>query len=114
MNFKKALAIAGTLLVILSTTTPASAGPRKVNKKQLLTENTALQSKIDSLKNELGNYQKQLNIADSINQELTKAFEASKKHKPFTIAIPKVYTENTSDSLLDLWYGAWRRLDFGW
>ncbi len=45
MNFKKALAIAGTLLVILSTTTPASAGPRKVNKKQLLTENTALQSK---------------------------------------------------------------------
>ena len=104
MNLKKALAIAGTLLVILSTTTPASAGPRKVNKKQLLTENTALQSKIDSLKNELGNYQKQLNIADSINQELTKAFEASKKHKPFSIAIPKVYTENTSDSLLDLWY----------
>ena len=104
MNFKKALAIAGTMLVILSTTTPASAGPRKVNKKQLLTENTALQSRIDSLKQELGNYQKQLNAADSINQELTRAFEASKKHKPFSIVVPKVYTENTSDSLLDLWY----------
>ena len=102
MNFKKALAIAGALLVILSTTT--SAAPRKVNKKQLVTENTALQSRIDSLKQELVNYQKQLSAADSINQELTRAFESAKKHKPFSIVIPKVYTENTSDSLLDLWY----------
>lgn len=104
MHIKKVLKIAGVALVILSFTTPAIAKPRKTNKRQLLTENTILQQRIDSLEQELGLYKDQLWAADSINQELTKAFEATKKHKPFSIVMPKVYTENTSDSLLDLWY----------
>lgn len=104
MNFKKALTIAAALLVITSTAAEAVAGPRKVNKKQLLTENADLQLRIDSLKKELGLYQEKLSTADSIYHELLTEFEKSKKHKPFSIKIPKTYTENTSDSLLNLWY----------
>ena len=104
MKLRKALTIAGAMLVIMSFTTPATAAPRKANKKQLQAENTALQSRLDSLKQEIEAYKDKLCAADSINQELTKAFEASKKHKPFSIVVPKVYTENISDSLLNLWY----------
>ena len=104
MNLKKALTIAGVLLVMTSVATEAVAGPKKVNKKQLLTENANLQQRIDSLKKELGLYQEKLSTADSIYQDLLSEFERSKKHKPFTIKIPKTYIEKTSDSLLNLWY----------
>lgn len=104
MNLKKALTIAGVLLVMTSAATEAVAGPKKVNKKQLLTENANLQQRIDSLKKELGLYQEKLSTADSIYQDLLSEFERSKKHKPFTIKIPKTYSEKTSDSLLNLWY----------
>lgn len=105
MNIRNIFKIAVVVLAFASTTIDAAAGPqKKKNKKQLLTENTELQTRVDSLRKELGLTQHKLDVADSINQDLKKAFEAAQKHKPFSIVIPKKYTENTSDSLLDMWY----------
>ena len=105
MNLKRIITVAGALLVLTTAASEAIAGPKKkVNKKQLLIENTDLQQRIDSLRKELGICQENLHVADSINKDLQMEFEKAKKHKPFSIQIPKKYTEQVSDSLLNLWY----------
>lgn len=104
MNFSKILTIAAAFMLMAIPAHSYADGPKKMNKKALATENVRLQSKIDSLHKEISKFAKQIQKADSSYADLKKAYEASTKHKPFTVTVPQNYTIETSDSLLDMWY----------
>lgn len=104
MNLKRIITVAAATILLMTIPFESFAGPKKPNKKQLAAENAKLQTKVDSLSNEITRFVKQIEIADSINADLRKAYEASKRHVPFSVVVPKNYSAETSDSLLDIWY----------
>lgn len=81
---------------------PADAQTARQNKGNILKENSRLKREIDSLKQEIGKYQTELQRTDSITNELLKLYETPEPVENDTCAIQ--YTEEVSDSLLSLWY----------
>ena len=71
-------------------------------KTELRLENDRLRKDLDSLRCELERYRRDLNIADSINNDLMTIY-AGNAQNTSGIA-PEEYTAEISDSLLNIWY----------
>ena len=69
MNIINLITVAAAAVFIASMATDASAASRKDEKKRLTEENIRLQSRIDSLRNELEVYRTRLQEADSIKKD---------------------------------------------
>ena len=103
MNIRNLITVAAAAVFIASMTTDASAASRKDEKKRLTEENIRLQSRIDSLRNELEVYRTRLQEADSIKNALLEPAECAQTQEAYKPEIEE-YTETVSDSLLHAWY----------
>ena len=103
MNIRNLITVAAAAVFIASMATDASAASRKDEKKRLTEENIRLQSRIDSLRNELEVYRTRLQEADSIKNALLEPSECAQTQEAFKPEIEE-YTETISDSLLHAWY----------
>ena len=102
MNIRNLITVAAAAVFIASMTTDASAASRKDEKKRLTEENIRLQSRIDSLRNELEVYRTRLQEADSIKNALLEPAECAQTQEAYKPEIEE-YTETVSDSLLHAW-----------
>ena len=73
------------------------------NKSALLKENSALKHVIDSLKTEMEKVRAELKYTDSIANEMLGLY-ADSERKNSSAILPEEYTNEISDSLLNLWY----------
>ena len=73
------------------------------NKSALVKENTELKQMIDSLKAEMCKIREELRYTDSIANDILNLYSDSES-KNAVISIPEEYTNEVSDSLLNLWY----------
>lgn len=108
MNIKKIITVAAATVFIaagVQAKTDSTAIRQKFrfpinieSKKQLKEDKAKLQIEIDSLKAEIERYR----IEDSLSKEIISLYEA----EPDTVETTAVeeYTEEVSDSLLDIWY----------
>ena len=103
MNIRNLITVAAAAVFIASMATDASAASRKDEKKRLTEENIRLQSRIDSLRNELEVYRTRLQEADSIKNALLEPSECAQTQEAYKPEIEE-YTETVSDSLLHAWY----------
>ena len=103
MNIRNLITVAAAAVFIASMATDASAASRKDEKKRLTEENIRLQSRIDSLRNELEVYRTRLQEADSIKNALLEPTECAQTQETYKPEIEE-YTETVSDSLLHAWY----------
>ena len=103
MNIRNLITVAAAAVFIASMATDASAASRKDEKKRLTEENIRLQSRIDSLRNELEVYRTRLQEADSIKNALLEPAECAQTQEAYKPEIEE-YTETVSDSLLHAWY----------
>ena len=103
MNIRNLITVAAAAVFIASMATDASAASRKDEKKRLTEENIRLQSRIDSLRNELEVYRTRLQEADSIKNALLEPAECAQTQETYKPEIEE-YTETVSDSLLHAWY----------
>ena len=103
MNIRNFITVAAAAVFIASMATDASAASRKDEKKRLTEENIRLQSRIDSLRNELEVYRTRLQEADSIKNALLEPTECAQTQETYKPEIEE-YTETVSDSLLHAWY----------
>ena len=103
MNIRNFITVAAAAVFIASMATDASAASRKDEKKRLTEENIRLQSRIDSLRNELEVYRTRLQEADSIKNALLEPAECAQTQEAYKPEIEE-YTETVSDSLLHAWY----------
>ena len=103
MNIRNLITVAAAAVFIASKATDASAASRKDEKKRLTEENIRLQSRIDSLRNELEVYRTRLQEADSIKNALLEPAECAQTQEAYKPEIEE-YTETVSDSLLHAWY----------
>ena len=103
MNIRNLITVAAAAVFIASMATDASAASRKDEKKRLTEENIRLQSRIDSLRNELEVYRTRLQEADSIKNALLEPTECAQTQEAYKPEIEE-YTETVSDSLLHAWY----------
>ena len=103
MNIRNLITVAAAAVFIASMATDASAASRKDEKKRLTEENIRLQSRIDSLRNELEVYRTRLQEADNIKNALLEPAECAQTQEAFKPEIEE-YTETISDSLLHAWY----------
>lgn len=113
------MTIKGLLAVVLSAAfvTVASASDRDslrlvrekkavfptVTKKELKKQNSDLRHELDSLKSEIEKYRINLEVADSINNEMMAIYRGNEDANGTGIA-PEDYTADISDSLLNIWY----------
>lgn len=73
------------------------------NKNRLKEENRLLKEKIDSLQMELERYREELQYTDSITTEMLDLYEEN-EDKSADGLNPEDYTQEVSDSLLNIWY----------
>ncbi len=74
-----------------------------VGKNKIKEENRLLKEKLDSMQQELNRYQAELHSADSIACELMEIYGLNQANDT-TILRPEDYTQEVSDSLLNIWY----------
>ncbi len=72
-------------------------------KSRLKEENRILKAKLDSMQSELNRYQAELHSADSIACELMEIYGLNQANDSTALS-PEDYTQEVSDSLLNLWY----------
>ena len=103
MNIRNLITVAAAAVFIAGMANEATAASRKEEKKRLTEENIRLQSRIDSLRNELEVYRTRLQEADSIKNALLEPTECAQTQETYKPEIEE-YTETVSDSLLHAWY----------
>ena len=103
MNIRNLITVAAAAVFIAGMANEATAASRKEEKKRLTEENIRLQSRIDSLRNELEVYRTRLQEADSIKNALLEPAECAQTQEAYKPEIEE-YTETVSDSLLHAWY----------
>ena len=103
MNIRNLITVAAAAVFIAGMANEATAASRKEEKKRLTEENIRLQSRIDSLRNELEVYRTRLQEADSIKNALLEPAECAQTQETYKPEIEE-YTETVSDSLLHAWY----------
>ena len=103
MNIRNLITVAAAAVFIAGMANEATAASRKEEKKRLTEENIRLQSRIDSLRNELEVYRTRLQEADSIKNALLEPAECAQTQETYKPEIVE-YTETVSDSLLHAWY----------
>ena len=74
-----------------------------VTKNELKKQNDELRQELDSLKAEIEKYRINLEVADSINNEMMAIYRGNEDSNATGIA-PEDYTAEISDSLLNIWY----------
>ncbi len=80
------------------------AGAQDMNaQNRLREENQRLKARLDSMQIELERYRAELQSADSINVELMEVYGVEQAGDTTAIA-PEDYTQEVSDSLLNIWY----------
>lgn len=82
----------------------ASAEPKDDRKKkEIEQENERLRQELDSLKQELGRYRTEVEMTDSLTNEMLAAYEEG-EHRDAVGLSPEEYTPEVTDSLLNIWY----------
>ena len=103
MNIKRIITAVAAAVIAVTASAQESNTTQSLKNARIRKENKLLKAELDSLKQELARYKRELEYTDSITNEMIVLYEENEEKSAAGIN-PEDYTAEISDSLLNIWY----------
>ena len=103
MNIKRIITAVAAAVIAVTASAQESNTTQSLRNARIRKENKLLKAELDSLKQELARYKRELEYTDSITNEMIVLYEENEEKSAAGIN-PEDYTAEISDSLLNIWY----------
>ena len=103
MNIKRIITAVAAAVIAVTASAQESNTTQSLKNARIRKENKLLKAELDSLKQELARYKRELEYTDSITNEMIVLYEENEEKSAAGIN-PEDYTADISDSLLNIWY----------
>ncbi|MBR5834948.1 MAG: LysM peptidoglycan-binding domain-containing protein [Bacteroidales bacterium] len=103
MNIKRIITAVAAAVIAVTASAQENKTTETLKSARIRKENKQLRAELDSLKQELARYKRELEYTDSITNEMIELYEENEEKSAAGIN-PEDYTAEISDSLLNIWY----------
>ena len=103
MNIKRIITAVAAAVIAVTASAQENNTTQSLKNARIRKENKLLKAELDSLKQELARYKRELEYTDSITNEMIVLYEENEEKSAAGIN-PEDYTADISDSLLNIWY----------